>query len=60
MVYAGDTWLEETEETSVLLWDAVEEVSSSPNGFLPQQIVVIMQLRNWGGREMRMVALGGQ
>lgn len=60
MVYAGDTWLEETEETSVLLWDAVEEVSSSPNGFLPQQIVVIMQLRNWGGREMRMVAPGGQ
>lgn len=59
MVYAGDTWLEETEETSVLLWDAVEEVSSSPNGFLPQQIVVIMQLRNWGGREMRMVAPGG-
>lgn len=46
MVYAGDTWLEETEETSVLLWDTAEEVSSSPKGFLPQQIVVIMQLRN--------------
>jgi len=46
MVYAGDTWLEETEETSVLLWDTVEETSSSPKGFLPQQIVVIMQLRN--------------
>lgn len=49
MLYAGDTWLEETEETSVLLWDTAEEVSSSPKGFLPQQIVVIMQLRNWGG-----------
>lgn len=46
MVYAGETWLEETEETSVLLWDTAEETSSSPKGFLPQQIVVIMQLRN--------------
>lgn len=46
VVYAGDTWLEETEETSVLLWDTAEETSSSPKGFLPQQIVVIMQLRN--------------
>lgn len=50
MVYAGETWLEETEETSVLLWDTVEETSSSPKGFLPQQIVVIMQLRNWEDR----------
>lgn len=46
MAYAGETWLEETEETSVLLWDTAEETSSSPKGFLPQQIVVIMQLRN--------------
>lgn len=33
----------ETEEVSVLPAD----VSSSPSGFLPQQRVVIMQLRNW-------------
>lgn len=37
----------ETEEVSVLPAD----VSSSPSGFLPQQRVVIMQLRNWKGRE---------
>lgn len=41
--YAGETWLVETEEVSVLPAD----VSSSPSGFLPQQRVVIMQLRNW-------------
>lgn len=40
--YAGETWLVETEEVSVLPAD----VSSSPSGFLPQQRVVIMQLRN--------------
>lgn len=46
-VYAGATWLEETDEASVLL--ALAEVdSSSSNGFLPKQIVVIMQLRNYG------------
>lgn len=60
MLYAGDTWLEETEETSVLLWDTVEEVSSSPKGFLPQQIVVIMQLRNWGGERNDNGGTGGQ
>lgn len=59
MLYAGDTWLEETEETSVLLWDTVEEVSSSPKGFLPQQIVVIMQLRNWGGETNENGGTGG-
>lgn len=37
----------ETEEVSVLPAD----VSSSPSGFLPQQRVVIMQLRNWKRRE---------
>lgn len=45
--YAGETWLVETEEVSVLPAD----VSSSPSGFLPQQRVVIMQLRNWKRRE---------
>lgn len=60
MLYAGDTWLEETEETSVLLWDTVEEVSSSPKGFFPQQIVVIMQLRNWGGERNDNGGTGGQ
>lgn len=59
VLYAGDTWLEETEETSVLLWDTVEEVSSSPKGFLPQQIVVIMQLRNWGGERNDNGGTGG-
>lgn len=59
MLYAGDTWLEDTEETSVLLWDTVEEVSSSPKGFLPQQIVVIMQLRNWGGDRNENGGTGG-
>jgi len=39
-VYAG-----ETEDTSVLLVDTVED-SSSPRGFFPQKRVVNMQLRN--------------
>lgn len=51
--YAGETWLVETEEVSVLPAD----VSSSPSGFLPQQRVVIMQLRNWK-RGMAGVRLG--
>lgn len=41
--YAGETWLVDTDEVSVLPAD----VSSSPRGFFPQQRVVIMQLRNW-------------
>jgi len=40
-VYAGDT-----EDTSVLLVDTVED-SSSPRGFFPQKRVVSMQFLNW-------------
>lgn len=51
--YAGETWLVETEEVSVLPAD----VSSSPRGFLPQQRVVIMQLRNWEREKPRVSQL---
>lgn len=54
--YAGDTWLEETEEASVLEV-AAEEASSSPKGFLPQHRVVSMQVRNCGRKAEALVTV---
>lgn len=48
-VQAGATWLEDTEEVWVL--DTAVTSSSGPNGFFPQQTVVIMQFLNWRREE---------
>lgn len=49
MVYAGDTWLEEMQDLSLALGYGRGDVfipKGDEGDNLPQQIVVIMQLRN--------------